>query len=1232
MTVFLNEDLRPARTDLKLITAVHIALTSVPGLVASDLQAAISALRLAIPDNAEALSVETDGNLTSTNVQAALAELQEELDAISGDVLTASQERLLAEITERSVTSFNNVTGSQLALRDGGTGNPILPFNSTIAENSFTGPSFTGPLFFEVNSGTDLTNLFLNIRTGTRTDTSLALSGSAMQSGASNGKNRYLTSSVTITTAQNAIIQSRNTTYPNYDLSGKFRIMASSIIGLISESKLDAALRAKLNATVNASITRLQRIFLNSVNVTETLPAYPARPSDVRIKVTAGVSHNLSDYDSLQPETQIALDQDVFFLTPINEHVQFFVGFTPPGTAVQQTDLGEIISGWRGYRVRYNGTEDPLNRYSWFGGVPSIQGITFDDTVKLSRGNLTSDLDTLLFQRGDDGLSEVTATHGRPVTTTRVNDFYWLNESQLPERTLADWNHVTDGRVPQTIASSSFNRVILLPVGQYPANLDWSPASTQPPPSQNSFGVVNLNASDWEEVSTLEVPPGYQGFRYLHPPFITASAANTGRLFAGSLNNEDIAALTFAPVVQIRDENLNLVETDFVNPTDRDKLHGLSLEQYESSNTESDPDLLVSCKFATLWPDPRITYVGNLGTNPLVDPVTRLAPRPDFTGLFDNPPNTPLIRDISQTTSINIAAFPNTNNVHENQWNGISIRDIGPAITGGGSLRFTGGSGAGVTDNDLVADSRGIILTGTYNLKEYDILLGTNAFTPIMRYGAATSTAGAIELGLIIRSTDRDRGAEFVLRHYRQNPAAHSTVVRRTQNLLSHNTLTNIIAGVGTGELRSTRTAFILQTNWTQATVRLKFQGFDNNTIYSNVVFEREITNLAASESSATSHVVNVAGTNYTFTSRYHIGGTPATSGQPWALQRALEINVPDITVTSHHVTAEVEVDYNVSGTILAGTSEDIPLGVFAHRLGGRYDIALHLDSTVAAHGAIAEMRYQVAINGKSTEKRFFPTPAGVSLAIRNISFICPAFGRLNRLMVLRPDTANVINRDDMSGFSHSLSRNRPFANILRVKGEKYRANSGTANDLINLPGQNIEINFGTSNRTLTAYRFAALDADAARFFDVAQITVQGDAIRPKFDMEAVTTTDIRLTFTIATITSASTSQRAFLQILGEWLVTPPGGTESVLSGLPFNFDIERNRFHTGRIEGNTTAAIDNGHTRIISFRKNHTYRFRMNITKNQAGATGLWPTTDFGIFNPSLAAMNFLITSVEGE
>ena len=139
MTIFLNEDLRPATAGLKLLQASAVEIATISGLTATDVQSALAALA------ARSSSSSGGGGGAGT-----------------GTGLTDRQSNTLADI--HNAVAFENAyftipNGKIATASTAATPAPVLPF--TTAPTGFTIASTTAAYFVELPSRFDLRGVAL---------------------------------------------------------------------------------------------------------------------------------------------------------------------------------------------------------------------------------------------------------------------------------------------------------------------------------------------------------------------------------------------------------------------------------------------------------------------------------------------------------------------------------------------------------------------------------------------------------------------------------------------------------------------------------------------------------------------------------------------------------------------------------------------------------------------------------------------------------------------------------------------------------------------------------------------------------------------------------------------------------------------------------------------------------------------------------------------------------------
>ena len=173
----------------------------------------------------------------------------------SGGSLTPLDTRKLAGITEATSISYADLTGGQLAFRQGGSA-PIFTATIVAAQNE------SGQIYVEVPEDAslervslreyDANGVFIN---------NFGLSGVVnKESTASAGKDRYLTATYIPASAGNVIrLQKATTNYDTYTLSSKYRLPVDGLVGDITATEVVNTPSGKLaSTTVQGALNELQ--------------------------------------------------------------------------------------------------------------------------------------------------------------------------------------------------------------------------------------------------------------------------------------------------------------------------------------------------------------------------------------------------------------------------------------------------------------------------------------------------------------------------------------------------------------------------------------------------------------------------------------------------------------------------------------------------------------------------------------------------------------------------------------------------------------------------------------------------------------------------------------------------------------------------------------------------------------------------------------------------------------
>ncbi len=203
--------------------------------------------------------VEIGTDNLSTTIREQLASIGSGGGGSGGGPLSDAQTRKLAEISDNAVPTYAAAPGGTVALPNG-----AVPgtFSATI-ENITA--AIDGKIYFEVNTGTDISELFLQRTTSTGTLLSgVRVSNAVRQATATANKTRYLTADTfPLAIGQEAIIRIRTLTNETYTLSGKYRVPFASVTGFTDPAQTSTtvtrAAGGGLNGlTVEAALRELQ--------------------------------------------------------------------------------------------------------------------------------------------------------------------------------------------------------------------------------------------------------------------------------------------------------------------------------------------------------------------------------------------------------------------------------------------------------------------------------------------------------------------------------------------------------------------------------------------------------------------------------------------------------------------------------------------------------------------------------------------------------------------------------------------------------------------------------------------------------------------------------------------------------------------------------------------------------------------------------------------------------------
>ena len=255
-------------------------------------------------------------------------------------------------------------------------------------------------------------------------------------------------------------------------------------------------------------------------------------------------------------------------------------------------------------------------------------------TVQGALNELQTEIDGIPAPEEGEAFFDHVELTGELTNTAGAADFYYLPAASLPERDLTKWTHVTNSQFPQPTLTKFTPYVVLLNNGKYPHQITWNPASTQPVNPVTNAAFATIRANDFDQEDGLQVPEGYEGFRFLMPPWNAASTLLTGaRLQTGDLTRAEVRRIDLSEVVKVTDNNLDISDsTTFLTENQREKLSGLHIKTYtQTAETVGNPNSDYKLLLASAWPDPDVDYS-------TFDPITNptLGQTPSETGVREN--------------------------------------------------------------------------------------------------------------------------------------------------------------------------------------------------------------------------------------------------------------------------------------------------------------------------------------------------------------------------------------------------------------------------------------------------------------------------------------------------------------------------------------------------------------------------------------------------------------------
>ncbi len=1234
MVVFLQDQLRPGRADLKLLQAVTVEVAAITGLAATDVQAALVELLAAIPKTATAIPSAAVGNLVSTNVQAALAELQAEIDTFAQNPITAAQQRALQNITEGTADTYTDVANATLARSDGL--NPPAPFGGFIYP--YTTAGTTSQFFFDVPTATSLANVVIRrFAIDSSVISEVSVADATTQSGAAFGFQRYLTTqSITIVPSDTLRLETKVTTFDTYTLAAKYRVPASTLTGGVSIEQLDTDLRSELNSFDEQVLSRTEKLAIDQQTVNETIPT--TLIANVRYDLTQRVSHDISDYTAAAGNAVPVVSAiSVVVLVLENEAISRVEDLLNPGTVYPFVDLGLIISGFRGYRITYPQGAS-LGVAQIFGGVPVLNSVTLSDKVTVGVSNLSVTLAGLLVKAGHAGFFDHIFLQGDLTFSGARADFYYLAAASLPERTLTNWTHVTNSQVPQIALTTTADYIILLPSDLQPDTLTWDPDSTQPAAGPSDPSQVSVKHREWVQVLGSSVPAGFSGWRFRMPEWNAASAARTGaRLTAGILATNDIDRIDLASQIKVTDQNLDIKGANtFVPITDQRKLDAIHLATFSQPLiAESAPNSHFQVLLASAWPDPDVDYR-------VVNTATHFNQRAGHTGIVegDNGVGT-LFNLISNSQAVFGTASPanaGANNNYRSLTQGTGNTDTvpGPGLIRG-EITATDTQSV-VADQQLrIDDVRGLAVIATLHIGRG---IQNNQSFPIFTIGDPSANQGA---AMIIK---KDATGKLLVegRVFTGSPSSTTRTITDTVELHQFGfpgpVPRSFVPPGGSVPVLEQIVYIIPNEIAAPASINMRMR-----TLFGNADFGEQIVDLPANIASLTSFTSDIAAqtfrleNDHPFTVRYDAPGGSSSSGEQWASQRALVFQ-STLTDFSNYIPRLFTFAQRTI-TVPAGSTRDISFGPVLNtfidqdgfqeinRSGGEYEIGFYVQA-----GAGGQLEYKASINGTVTALNEL-TGENAPVGRVPVTFGSDAGADIgmSRMLIIRP--REPLENYVLASLTEPTVRNRAnIQGLVRFGGESYTEAFTTGQDIIRYRNStDLFLPNDTKSTNEDGYVPVIIEQFDGPQTKQLRIGSDGSFFSPNTDLLVMIHLHYEIEIDISQVITAGVPFRSSLQFGAQIQQRPPGGTgyTTVLNVQPLGDTIERSLIDANRIEV-TTAAPDprfgKVDTQFLKLLKGLEYRFRVRAHRvNATGTTSPWPTTDTLIHMPKqVSEISFMV------
>ena len=1217
MSIFLNQNLRPATVGFKLVEAVSVEISAITGISADNVQAALAAIYSDIPQNAASLSFAPTTDTTSNTVQLAIQELQTDINSMDTQgTLTASERRGLQEITEGTSFNYTDIPGAMMAVSDGLT-NPS-PFGSFIYP--YTGVTNNQRIFFEVPLATSIANAVIRrFNAAGDVTAEIDVSGETQQSGANTGMLRYLTfENIPILSTETLRLQNKLIQYDTYTLSTKYRLPVAGLIGAISETQLDPSLRAILADLEDTTFSLNDEVYQDQITVTRTVPDNIF--GEIRHANNHTLSNNASDYTiAVGANVPVNAGGFTYFLIPENTEVLSVIGNSPVEVYTFQY-LGHAVTGFRAYRAAtQNATSSVLTVK---GGAPTNIKAVFSDKVEIQLQNLSASLKKQLIKNGHSSFFDHVQVSGQLTNLANASDFYVLPFSSLPQRTLSSWTHITNSVFPQPTLTTPTRYVVLLN-DKYPNRILWDSDNSQPTPSGAQPSISTLTRGQFEEVDGGRVPDGFAAFSFTMPPWNAASTARTGqRIEVGDITDGNVDRIDMSSVFKVTDNNIEVhLPTTVISQLQQDKLKNLQVKTYiQRAATIGVPNADYDTLLASAWPDPDIDY--NTEGQGAV-----LGQRPAYTGIRENGLGEGRADFFNLVTNANISLTDPSPSMSSHNWLGhlvVASDTAGCAGIIGGTIMAEDNN---TTPRLRIDDDEGVMAVMTLHVN-HGVLDGSYEIMNIGNPGANAAN------GLILRKLTGN--LSLLVREYTGNPTNTSRQVEVRDPLEAPNgAVSQIYRRLSTDPSplnvpHDWEVANNLQTGvGNEVQYQMFLRLWDNDNDLGEVDVSGSIP--SAFQSMAT-FISSIAATNFTidltpftfdivnpptgFSATMQYWG-PSDGANPSPGERTLRLTFNGLTNPAVYAEIHMFAVTTQVITVPAGTTRDVEIvstlnghfdsnGVWGYDTNDRtYELGFYVRSQDQPGAAVGRtLRYQVAIDGSTSDEvdSAEVAPTGkIPVTFGNIA------GDLafNRFAIFKPNAP--LRAAVMNDLTSRTLRNREEAGgLLRHVGGTYHETFSTAYravKFVNISPENLK------NATASHVNWRIDDT-----VPELSVTSSTEELLAETNFSGYCTVSIGLQFDQAAINTANLAQRAYLLLEAVFQEKLPGDVFKSVDGPKLYDEIPRSFFvGTERPEATNTAdpLVRREFTTAVQFKAGAIYRVQVTGHRLLAGTTNPWPTAD---------------------